>query len=275
MRTAISRRRLLAGGSLGILSALAGCIATGRGATETETKTYDVDGLSALSLEGVNGSVSVDGNRADAIEVRAHKAAPTEGSLESLTLETERSDGHLTIETHRDETPFLFGPDPKVDLEVTVPAGVRLARAETTNGNVDVRNATGELTAETTNGRVDVEGVDGGASAESTNGIVRVADVSGDVRAETTNGDIDVTLTDGDGDVTAESTNGEITVRAPASIDATVSIETTNGEVGVEGFDGSDGSSDGGLELTVGDGTRRIRLETENGDVTVRSDDAA
>jgi len=275
MRRDSSRRQVLAGGSLGVLGALAGCLATGRSATETVTETYEITDLSSLSLETVNGSITVDGDQGDAIEVRARKAAPTEDALESVTLESSRSDGQLTLETNHEQLPFLFGPSPKLDLEVTVPPEVRLARAKTTNGDVETRNVTGELVAGTTNGRVDVEGVDGGLSTETTNGEIHVAGVSGDVDASTTNGDIDIALADDGGNLSAESTNGKITIRASASLGATVSIETTNGDISVEGFGDSTASSDSSLEMTLGDGTRRLRLETTNGDVTLRSTDAS
>lgn len=270
MRRILSRRQLLAGGSLGALGSLAGCLATGMSATETVTETYQSTDLSALELETINGSLTVDGTDGDAIEVTADKAAPTEDILESVTLESSRSGGQLTLETDYDTTPFLFGPDPKIDLAVTVPAGIRLARAETTNGDIEIRNVIGDLVAGTTNGRVDVDGVDGGLSAETTNGDVHAAGVSGDVDADTTNGDIDVSLADDGGDLTAESTNGELTVQAPDSLDATVSISTTNGDISVDGFDNSSTAGDGSLEVTLGDGTRRVRLETTNGDVTFR-----
>jgi len=234
MTSNISRRQLLGGGSLGALSAIAGCLATGRGATETVTETYLTTDLSSLSLTTINGSITVDGHEGDAIEVTATKAAPTEDILESVTLESSRNGGQLTLETDYDTTPFLFGPDPKVDLEVTVPSGIRLARAETTNGDIETRN------------------------------------VTDDVDAETTNGDIDVSLTDGDGDLTAESTNGEITVRAPDSLDATVSVSTTNGDISIDGFGNSSTPGDDSLEMTLGEGIRRIRLETTNGDVTLQ-----
>jgi len=221
MTSNISRRQLLGGGSLGALSTIAGCLSTGRGATETVTETYQTTDLSSLSLTTVNGSITVDGHEGDAIEVTATKAAPTEDILESVTLASSRSDGHLTLEADSETSAFLFGPEPKIDLEVTVPAGIRLARAETTNG------------------------------------------------------DIDVSLTDGDGDLTAESTNGEITVRAPDSLDATVSVSTTNGDISIDGFENSNASGDGSLEMTLGDGTRRIRLETTNGDVALRSTDTS
>lgn len=266
----VSRRQLLAGGGLGALGSLAGCLATGRSATETVTETYPIDDLTALELESVTGSITVADSDGDAIEVTADKAAPTEDALESVTLVSSRNDGHLTLETNHDEMPFLFGPDPKADLEVTVPSAVRLARAETTDGDVEIRNVTGDLVAGTTNGRVDIEGVEGGVSAETTNGGIRVAGVSGDVDANTTNGDIDVSLTAGGGNLAAESTNGDLAVRAPDSLDATISVSTTNGDISVDGVGNSSPSGDGSLEVTLGDGTRRVRLETTNGDVTLR-----
>ena len=267
----VSRRQLLAGGSVvGGLGSLAGCLATGRSATETVTETYQAASLSAVELETVTGSITVEGSERDAIEVAADKAAPTDDALESITLASSRNDDHLTLETSHDELPFLFGPDPKADLEVTIPSGVRLERAATTEGNIEVRDATGALVAETTNGRVDIEGVDGGATAETTNGDVHAAGVSGDVDVETTNGQIDVSLADGGGDLTAASTNGKLTVGVPDSLDATVSVSTTNGDISIDGVGDSSPSGDGSLELTLGAGTRRVRLETTNGDVTLR-----
>ncbi|AGB32845.1 hypothetical protein Natpe_3052 [Natrinema pellirubrum DSM 15624] len=270
MRTDVSRRRLLAGGSLGVLGSLAGCLATGRSATETVTETYGIDGVDALSLIAENGTVTVEGNQGEEIEVQGHKAAPTEDTLESLTLESKRSDDRLTVETASEDVPFLIGPDPKLDLEATVPAEVGVIRGETTNGDVTVRDATGEVVAETTNGDIDIEGVDGDLTSENTNGSITVSEVSGDVRAETTNGDIDVTLAADGGDLTAETTNDSITVRTPPSIDATVTASATNGEVSFEGFDGVTANDGDDATVTLGDGGRRLRLETTNGSVTVQ-----
>jgi len=101
-----------------------------------------------------------------------------------------------------------------------------------------------------------------------------VTGVDGDVRADTTNGDIDITVADGDGDLTAESTNGAVTVRAPPSLDATVSLSTTNGAVSLEGFDDSEATSEDSIEVTLGDGTRRLRVDTTNGDVVVQSENS-
>jgi len=100
-----------------------------------------------------------------------------------------------------------------------------------------------------------------------------VTGVDGDVRADTTNGDIDITVADGDGDLTAESTNGAVTVRAPPSLDATVSLSTTNGAVSLEGFDDSEATSEDSIEVTLGDGTR-LRVDTTNGDVVVQSENS-
>ncbi|ELZ10589.1 hypothetical protein C478_14077 [Natrinema thermotolerans DSM 11552] len=254
MQRRVSRRRVLAGGGLGALASLAGCLATGRGETETVTETFDTEGIREVSLDTENGSVTVEGaaDDATALEVRGHKAAPTEGTLESLTLESERSDDRLTVETVSEDVPFLIGPDPKFDLEATVPAEVGVIRGETTNGDIDI------------------EGVDGDLTSENTNGSITVSEVSGDVLAETTNGDIDVTLAADGGDLTAETTNDSITVRTPPSIDATVTASATNGEVSFEGFDGVTADDGDDATVTLGDGSRRLRLETTNGSVTVQ-----
>ncbi|WP_049923144.1 DUF4097 family beta strand repeat-containing protein [Halopiger djelfimassiliensis] len=267
-----SRRRVLAAGTLGVLTTLSGCIAIGSDATTTVTETYDPDGLDSISLTTTNGALSVEGHRDEPIDVRGHKTAPTEGALESVTLTASRDDGRLELEADPENTPFLFSSDPKLDLEVTAPSTTRIARAETVSGPITVRNATGTLHAETTNGRIDLTNIEGAVVADSTNGTVHITEVDGTITAETTNGDVAVTLGDGDGDLHVETTNGAVDVRAPPSLDATVSVTTTNGDVSIEGFDDSGVTTDGSTDLTLGEGTRRVRISTTNGDVEVRGD---
>lgn len=135
-----------------------------------------------------------------------------------------------------------------------VPATVRLD-LETTNGGLDVRGAGAEVVGRTTNGGIAIEG---GA---------------GPVTAHTTNGGITVRLTDlaSTGDFDLSTTNGGVSLSVPSSLGAEVDMSTTNGGVSTDFPVTVQGRIDPKrLRVTLGDGSRRVRMRTTNGGVSLR-----
>jgi len=144
--------------------------------------------------------------------------------------------------------------DVSVDFVVRVPPGVRVDLA-TTNGSVDVRGAGSEVVAHTTNGNVRAESEGGPVVARTTNGNVtaRMAAL-GDAR-----------------DLDFATTNGSVVVEMPDDLGAEVSMSTTNGSVSTEFPATVQGRlSPRRLTLTLGDGSRRVRMHTTNGNVELR-----
>lgn len=148
------------------------------------------------------------------------------------------------------------GGDEEVSFRYTVrvPAGVRVD-LRTTNGNVGVRGAGSEVVASTTNGNVGAESAGGPVTAHTTNGDVNVR--MGSVGGAT--------------DLDFSTTNGSVYVTIPESLGAQVSLATTNGSVSSEFPVTVQGRVDGRrLNFTLGDGSRRVRMRTTNGDVELR-----
>ena len=139
-----------------------------------------------------------------------------------------------------------------VDFDVTVPHGIVLD-ANTVNGSVDAVND-GPTDASSVNGTVRVEGRDV-RSAQTVNGsvIVRIRNrARGTLEARTVNGAIEVSLPAGSGvDLEAKTLTGEINADG-------VSVERPRFGPGSR------------ASATIGDGARRLRLETVNGSITVR-----
>jgi DUF4097 and DUF4098 domain-containing protein YvlB len=121
-----------------------------------------------------------------------------------------------------------------------------------------------------TNGEIVLESVDAAPEITTTNGDVRTGGLA-DLRSiETVNGDIDAALVGLTGDATIETTNGDVTARL-GGIDARIQARTGNGEVSVAGLDVTvDSSGTKRLEGTIGNGGPTLRIETTNGDVTLR-----
>lgn len=227
------RRAFLSGCAAAGLAAVAGCLGTTYDVKEDLSREYDLDGVSTVAFDGVNGDIDFRDEQRETVSVVGEKEAADEDGLDDITLEANRDGDALLLTVDSDVDLLSLDTPPRIEATVTVPASLSV-NAETTNGDV---------------------------SAD--------LDEPGEVTAATTNGNVELELTDPDS-VTAQTTNGDVEVELPESAEPDVDLETTNGEASLDGFDAwsvDDGSS---VEATIGDGTVSVDLETTNGDLSLR-----
>jgi DUF4097 and DUF4098 domain-containing protein YvlB len=146
-----------------------------------------------------------------------------------------------------------------VAFTVRVPQGVRVD-VSTVNGGLEIRGASSEVIARTTNGPVRAESTGGPVTARTTNGPVfaRMSSL-GSAR-----------------DLDFATTNGSVVVEMPDDLGAEVSMSTTNGTVSTEFPATVQGRiNPRRLTITLGDGSRRVRLHTTNGNVELRRSSGA
>ncbi|HEV3088894.1 MAG TPA: hypothetical protein VGX96_16905 [Candidatus Elarobacter sp.] len=217
----------------------------------------------SLTIRDINGSVRV--RTGDRLAIRATKHAERSDPNEVAIHVENRPNGIVVCvryppEANRpcDEHRYFRGNnngnhnDTAVDFDVTVPHGIALDAA-TVNGSVDAVN-------------------DGPADASTVNGAVRIE--GRDVRtAKTVNGSVTVRVLDrGTGSLEASTVNGSVDVSLPPGSGANVHAKTLTGGISADGLTverpryGPGASADG----TLGDGARRINLETVNGSITLR-----
>ena len=221
-------------------------------------------------LRNLNGDVRVEPGAGTRVEVRATKRW-RRGDPDDVRIEARRGADESVIvcalwneDDSCDESGYHGSRrsggwwndrgDVSVEFVVYVPRGVKVDLS-TTNGAVDVRGATAEVVARTTNG---------GIRAESS---------GGPVRARTTNGSIDARMRElGDArDLDFSTTNGSVTIEVPPTLGAEVEMSTVNGRVHTDFPMTVSGRIDPRhLRATIGDGSRRIRLRTVNGNVELR-----
>lgn len=179
---------------------------------------------------------------------------------------------------------------PSLNVTIRVPAGVRLA-IHSGNGDVAVTGAHAELVARSGNGRVRVSGTAGEVDAASGNGEVTVENVRGPVSANSGNGDVRVTTVQGpvsarsgNGDLLVRMTelrttddmefttgNGRIEVTVPAEFNANVDASTGNGGIRTDfPIQVTGRISKTRMRGTIGQGGRRLRLITGNGEIEIR-----
>ena len=217
-----------------------------------------------LTIRDINGSVRVrtgdrlairatkHAERGDPNEVAIHVESRSDGIVVCVRYPPEANRGCSDRASRHNGNGNDNDTDTVVDFDVTVPHGITLA-AQTVNGTVDATND-GPTDAATVNGTVRVEAKDV-RSVQSVNGSVYVKVLErsrGALTARTVNGSIDVSLPPGSG----------VEVRA----------HVLNGGINVDGLSvdrpryGPGASARGSL----GDGSRRVDLETVNGSITLR-----
>ena len=216
-----------------------------------------------LEIRGVNGGITVEPASGSEVVVTATKRA-RHSDPDDVKIEVVQHEGSVTIcavypgssnrcGSEDDYHMSTHNNDVEVAFHAQVPAGVAFAGG-TTNGDVEV-NVAGPVEATTTNGGVRIETTSGGASGETTNGSV-TAIVRGQgttpLRFETTNGSVTLSVPkDLNADVEAETTNGSIDTDFPISVTGRISRQHLSGR--------------------IGQGGRRLHLETTNGSIRLRA----
>lgn len=175
--------------------------------------------------------------------------------------------GEIRIDEAGDEASYryaLTSGEPartSVDVTGTVPAGTRLA-LRLANGTVVVREVAAPLSIRVENGRV------------------QVAAAASDVEATAQNGDLAVAMAvlGGEQTVTLTTQNGRVALGVPATADARVEASTNVGRIVTEGVTFRNQRLDpeaAGARFrgTLGRGTARVTLETQNGSVELADAD--
>ena len=227
-----------------------------------------------IVVRNLNGDVRVERGGGDRVEVTATKRW-RRGNPDDVRIEVKPSstrDGSMVVcalwndRTECDEARYNTNNrgwgndrddnrnDVSVEIVVRVPAGVRV-NVNTVNGEVAVSGATAEVIARSVNGD---------ARVETSGGPARVHTVNGSVIARMR------TLGDAD-DLDFSTVNGSVSVEVPSSFGGQVEMSTVNGSLNTEFPATMSGRiSPRRLRLTVGDGSRHMKLSTVNGSIDLR-----
>jgi DUF4097 and DUF4098 domain-containing protein YvlB len=207
-----------------------------------------------VSLENINGDVSIDVWDGDEVQVQATKRASSPELLEKLEIDVRVSGDSIEIETDYPSGSYRNG---KMSVEYTllVPRGASLDGVELVNGNLSIDGIEGGTDVEMVNGDVRASGLAGPISVESVNGAVELhihsLQPSDDVSVEAVNGSIDIYLAPGIGArIDADTVNGRLSNNAGIEVEkgkyvgasmrgmvagggATISLESVNASINV------------------------------------------
>jgi len=219
-----------------------------------------------VEIKGINGPVEARPSASGRVEVMAERSG-RRNDPDEVKIEVVEHAGGVTIcavYPSPDSTPNECGPgsdgrmkvrnnDVKVAFTVRVPAGVAFT-GKTVNGTVEAEGLEGNLSLSTVNGSVTFS-TTGYAAATTVNGSIRGslgrADWQDDLEFHTVNGGVTLDLPDGlSADVEARTVNGSISTDFPLTVRGRFSNRRLTG--------------------TIGNGGRRLQIETVNGGIALR-----
>ena len=225
---------------------------------ENFQKTFNLNARGVISLENVNGSVSIKTWNEPKVEVIAIKTGPSQEKLDLVKIDINSQADRLVIDTlYPKESRNL---NVTVKYELTVPKTVSLNSIETVNGSVEITGVEGTIETNTVNGSINITGGNT-ISAETVNGSIKAAllNISSSEKPnfETVNGSINLYLPNGiDAELDAQTLNGKIITDFPITFSGKVS-----------------GSKH--LKGKIGRGGPKLSLETVNGSIVLtQSQDA-
>lgn len=230
--------------------------------TEELTFSFPIKQGGRVSVDNINGNVTVIGGSGSTVEVTALKKAGTQEYLEGLKIIIDDSPDAVRIETDHPNRSgmgkwFDWGDSSgSVTYTLHVPSHVELDAIESVNGDLEI------------------SGVNALVKASTVNGDIRARDLVSDANVETVNGTIEASFARFDGNQKAdcETVNGRLIVHLPDNADARVSAETING--GIDGKDFGLATNKGfvgrDLDGSIGSGSARLQLNTVNGAIKIR-----
>ncbi len=244
-----------------------------------------------VRIEGFNGGIEIRAQEGDTVSVHAKLYGPNKDRVDQAVMHTEREkDGTLHIWS---EWPSNHKGSEGVALTILIPntAGIRADTSNgpisisglagpytlgTSNAGIEVVSAIGDVRADTSNGTITVNGAPGTVNADTSNGSIRIAGATGPVNADSSNGNIEVALDSSNaGPVIADTSNGSIVLAVGPSFGGSMVADTSNGKVRFGPFSEEfaatvTSAKNDTVRATFGTATHKSRLDTSNGQITVK-----
>ncbi|MEM6793791.1 MAG: DUF4097 family beta strand repeat-containing protein [Acidobacteriota bacterium] len=226
-------------------------------AERTVSETYELTPNGRISLQNLNGNVSIEGWDRDEVSLEAQIEASSRDSVDALKIEVDADPDRLRIETDSPNRRGGWGRDwARVNFTLKVPRGAELSEISLVNGSLDLRELSGDIEASLVNGNLDAR------------------ELSGSLELSSVNGSIDLELERlGSGQrLDVESVNGSIDLILPGDADAEIEASTVHGRIsndfGLRVDKGEYVGSD--LSGRLGNGSARVSLENVNGSIDIK-----
>ncbi|MBI1791242.1 MAG: DUF4097 family beta strand repeat protein [Acidobacteria bacterium] len=203
-----------------------------------------------VALENFNGSIEIRGWDQDTVDISGTKYGSTPELRDSIKIEVSASPDTVRIRTVR---PGERRGNCGARYVLRVPRKVELDSISSSNGSIRVEEIEGLARLRTSNGGINTANIHGTLDVTTSNGGVEVRDTEGPVSVRTSNGRVRAEGVRGAFD--ASTTNGSIQARLEKSDPhRPVRLETSNGSI----------------DLRMEEAVQDVRATTTNGGITLR-----
>jgi DUF4097 and DUF4098 domain-containing protein YvlB len=235
------------------LSLMAAVFAVSAAAQVTQDfhRTVPLSSTGRVSLENINGNVTVTGWERNEVQIDAVKKARDQQKLDEARIEVDASSDSVRIKTKYPEGHNNNNPA-TVTYELHVPRQAHLDHIDLVNGSLTVSQVNGDIDGSLINGKTDLRDLSGRLNISAVNGTITANYKSLDNVRE----------------IHLKSVNGAINLGLPASPNAEVSASTVNGGISTDFPLQVKGKFVGHhLDGTLGNGGTRIELSNVNGSI--------
>ena len=271
-----------------------------QGQIDREEKRFSPRGTPDVHLATFDGAIEVRSAETSEVLVEIEKRGPTREAVEALRVESSQNGSRIRLEVKRPPTEsssgFGFHMAASAKLIVTVPrrsnivarTGDGAIRLEGVTGRLELRtgdgairisDVSGELVLNTGDGAVDVDNAEGRLALETGDGGVNVDGKLSTVRIHTGDGSIVYRVAAGvkmEDDWDISTGDGSVSLYLPEAFDAELDAHTGDGairnDLGIANTaDRDDERNRRTLRARMGDGGRRLRIQTGDGSITLRA----
>ncbi|HEY4930618.1 MAG TPA: DUF4097 family beta strand repeat-containing protein [Terriglobales bacterium] len=233
------------------LTALVFAISAQAQVTQDFHRTVPLSSNGRVSLENINGNVTVTGWERNEVQVDAVKKARDQQKLDEARIEVDASSDSVQIKTKYPEGRNNNNPA-TVTYELHVPRMARLDHINLVNGSLEVSQVNGDIDANLVNGKTDLHDLSGRLNISAVNGTITA----------------NFRTLDNVKEIHLKSVNGAINLGLPASPNAEVSASTVNGGITTDFPLQVKGKFMGHhLDGTLGSGGTHIELNNVNGSI--------
>ena len=269
-----------------------------------EEKRFSVDAAPDLRLTTFDGAIEVRGTDSSQVLVEIEKRGPTREAVDELRVEATQEGRRIDVEVKRpsrEGTVFGINVSTSAKLIVSVPkhsavvartgdGAIRIEGVEgklelrTGDGSIHVSEVKGELVLNTGDGSINVDHAEGRLTLETGDGGVNVEGNLSVVRMHTGDGSIvyradSATRMEDNWDISTG--DGSVSIYLPAGFNADLDAHTGDGRIrnelgiaadrNVERDRDSDERDRRTLRGKIGEGGKRLRVQTGDGGITLRA----
>jgi DUF4097 and DUF4098 domain-containing protein YvlB len=211
-----------------------------------------------VSLENINGNVTITGWDRNEVQIDAVKKANEQQKLAEARIEVDASSDSVRIKTkypdhHTNNNPAT------VTYELHVPRTARLESIDLVNGSLEISGVSGEIKTSLVNGNTKVHDLAGRAEFSSVNGKIEASyrslqNVSA-IGLKSVNGSVRLGLPPSpNADVSVSTVNGGITTDYPLQVQGKFVGKHIDGKLGSGGTHIEISSVNGSVHIAPGEG---------------------